>query len=108
MQHYTHVRNSTSRVVCSLLICVCPLELVFIGDWWSGSRVILYIDKDDFKKYWGKEHACCVMNHTYEIDWLIGWMLCDRLELLGVSLNHCCFLSNGRKKLERYSQIRLA
>lgn len=61
-------------------------ELVFMGDWWSSSEIVLYIDKEDFKKYWGKEHAYCVMNHTYEIDWLIGWMFCDRIRLLGVSL----------------------
>lgn len=62
------------------------LELVFLGDWWSGTTIHLYIDKDDFEKYYGKEHAYCVMNHTYEVDWLIGWMTCDRIHLLGVSL----------------------
>lgn len=45
----------------------------------------MYIDKDEFDKYYGKEHAYCVMNHTYEVDWLIGWMICDRIHLLGVS-----------------------
>lgn len=43
------------------------------------------MNKDDFEKYWGKEHAYCIMNHTYEIDWLIGWMICDKIHLLGVS-----------------------
>lgn len=57
-----------------------------MADWWSGSKLKLYIDKDDFKKYYGKEHGYCVMNHTYEIDWLIGWMLADRVRLLGVSM----------------------
>lgn len=60
-------------------------ELVFMGDWWSDSNVVLYIKREDFDKYWGKEHAYCVMNHTYEIDWLIGWMTCDRIRMLGVS-----------------------
>ncbi|KAK5645670.1 hypothetical protein RI129_004134 [Pyrocoelia pectoralis] len=58
-------------------------QLVFMGDWWAGSEILVYIDKDDYDKYWGKEHAYCVMNHTYEIDWLIGWMFCDRIRLLG-------------------------
>lgn len=57
-----------------------------MGDWWSDSKVLLYIDRKDFDKYWGKEHAYCVMNHTYEVDWLIGWMLTDRIKLLGVSI----------------------
>lgn len=60
-------------------------DLVFMADWWSGTRVKFYIDKDDYKKYYGKEHGYCIMNHTYEIDWLIGWMLADRVHLLGVS-----------------------
>lgn len=55
-----------------------------MADWWAGTRLILYIDKDDLKKYYGKEHGYCIMNHTYEIDWLIGWMLADRVHLLGV------------------------
>lgn len=25
------------------------------------------------------------MNHSYEIDWVVGWALCERLRLLGVS-----------------------
>jgi len=54
-----------------------------MGDWWSNSKIVLYIDKDEFKKYYGKEHAYCIMNHTYEIDWLIGWMTADRINLLG-------------------------
>ncbi|XP_044268403.1 1-acyl-sn-glycerol-3-phosphate acyltransferase delta-like [Tribolium madens] len=58
-------------------------QLVFLGDWWSGSRIIFYVDREDFDKYFGKEHSYCVMNHTYEIDWLVGWMICDRLHMLG-------------------------
>ncbi|XP_018577240.1 1-acyl-sn-glycerol-3-phosphate acyltransferase delta isoform X2 [Anoplophora glabripennis] len=65
------------------LCCTIYAQLVFLGDWWSGTRIFMYINKDEFDKYYGKEHAYCVMNHTYEIDWLIGWMICDRIHLLG-------------------------
>lgn len=58
-------------------------QLVFMGDWWSGTDIVLYIDRKEFDQYYGKEHAYCVMNHTYEIDWLLGWMITDRLHLLG-------------------------
>ncbi|CAH2010613.1 unnamed protein product [Acanthoscelides obtectus] len=74
---------------CQICLCMMNkyyflfLELVFLGDWWSGTNVIFYIDRNDFEKYWGKEHAYCVMNHTYEVDWLIGWMIADRNHLLG-------------------------
>lgn len=73
---------------CSLFNCLFHrsfLELVALGDWWSESRIIFYIDKEEFDKYYGKEHAYCIMNHTYEIDWLIGWMITERIHLLGVS-----------------------
>lgn len=59
-------------------------ELVFMAEWWAGSDLILYIDKEDFDKYFGNEHGYLLMNHSYETDWLIGWLLCDRVRLLGV------------------------
>ncbi|XP_032662990.1 1-acyl-sn-glycerol-3-phosphate acyltransferase gamma-like [Odontomachus brunneus] len=58
-------------------------QLVFMAEWWAGSDVILYIDKKDFDKYYGNEHGYLLMNHSYEADWLIGWLLCDRVRLLG-------------------------
>ncbi|XP_071455483.1 1-acyl-sn-glycerol-3-phosphate acyltransferase gamma-like isoform X2 [Hetaerina americana] len=58
-------------------------ELVFLCEWWSGSDIKLYINKEEFIKYYGKEHGYLVMNHTYEIDWMVGWMFCERIGVLG-------------------------
>lgn len=58
-------------------------ELVFMTEWWSGTDIILYIDKKEFDKYYGKEHGYLLVNHSYEIDWLMGWILCDRINMLG-------------------------
>lgn len=58
-------------------------QLVFMAEWWSNSDVILYIDKDDLEKYYGKEHGYLIMNHSYEVDWLLGWILCERVKILG-------------------------
>lgn len=77
------VNKRIYRKINYYLCCLIYSQLVFLGDWWSNSEIIFYIDRDDFDKYWGKEHAYCVMNHTYEIDWLIGWMICDRIFMLG-------------------------
>ena len=33
----------------------------------------------------GKEHSIVLMNHKYDIDWLMGWILSERLAMLGVS-----------------------
>ncbi|XP_012526817.1 1-acyl-sn-glycerol-3-phosphate acyltransferase gamma isoform X1 [Monomorium pharaonis] len=58
-------------------------QLVFMAEWWAGSDLVLYIDKEDFDKYFGNEHGYLLMNHSYETDWLIGFLLCERVRLLG-------------------------
>lgn len=58
-------------------------QLVSLGDWWSNTIIYIYIDREIFDKHFGKEHAYCIMNHTYEIDWLVGWMIAERVQLLG-------------------------
>lgn len=55
-------------------------------EWWAGGNVEVYIDKDEYEKYYGKEHAYLIMNHSYEVDWLVGWQFCDKIEVLGVSI----------------------
>lgn len=57
--------------------------MVFIADWWSNSKLYVYCDEEVRKKYLGKEHVLLMMNHTYDIDWLIGWMLCEKAGVLG-------------------------
>lgn len=58
-------------------------QLVFIAEWWGTTDLLIYIDKDDFDKYYGKEHGYLIMNHRYEVDWLVGWVLCERVRILG-------------------------
>lgn len=58
-------------------------EIVFIADWWSSSKLYIYIDDEVMQKYVGKEHVLLMMNHSYEIDWLIGWMFCEKSGVLG-------------------------
>ncbi|XP_055912231.1 1-acyl-sn-glycerol-3-phosphate acyltransferase gamma-like [Eupeodes corollae] len=57
-------------------------QLVFVAEWWANSRIEVWIDEKD-KKFAGKEHVLLVMNHTYEIDWLAGWMYADKCQVLG-------------------------
>jgi len=61
-------------------------EIVFLAEWWSGSKVILYADPEIVKTYFGKEHAQLLLNHCYEVDWLLGWLICDRVKILGVRI----------------------
>jgi lysophosphatidic acid acyltransferase/lysophosphatidylinositol acyltransferase len=72
-------------MICiGLYKCVIS-ELVFMAEWWASTDLIIYIDKEDLERYYGKEHGFLIMNHRYEVDWLMGWVLCDRVKILGVS-----------------------
>ncbi|XP_013188785.1 1-acyl-sn-glycerol-3-phosphate acyltransferase gamma [Amyelois transitella] len=58
-------------------------QLVFMSEWWSGTTMSIYIKKDEYEKFYGKEHGYLIMNHSYEIDWLMGWQFCDGIGVLG-------------------------
>ncbi|XP_018014674.1 1-acyl-sn-glycerol-3-phosphate acyltransferase delta [Hyalella azteca] len=59
-------------------------QILFLAEWWSGSEVRVYTDPED-RKLWGREHSLIIMNHTYEVDWLMGWMVADRCGVLGAA-----------------------
>lgn len=53
-------------------------------EWWSGTECTIYTDPRSSLHY-GKENAIVVLNHKFEIDFLCGWSLAERLGILGVS-----------------------
>jgi len=60
--------------------------LLFIAEWWSGSRITIYCDQEMIRRMDKKdaeENALIVMNHHYELDWLYCWMVGDRVGILG-------------------------
>ncbi|KAH8395207.1 hypothetical protein KR222_002381 [Zaprionus bogoriensis] len=57
-------------------------QLVAVVQWFGGSKLQLYIDPAD-AKFAGKEHGLMIMNHSYEIDWLMAWLILDHYQLLG-------------------------
>lgn len=59
-------------------------EIVFIGEWWSSSTCAILTDDETWSKM-GKEHAIVIMNHSFEVDWLMGWLVCEQSRLLAVS-----------------------
>lgn len=59
-------------------------EVVFLVEWWSGSRAVLHADPNVVENFMGKEHALLLLNHGCEVDWLMGWAVCDRVGVLGV------------------------
>ncbi|XP_013106571.2 1-acyl-sn-glycerol-3-phosphate acyltransferase delta [Stomoxys calcitrans] len=58
-------------------------QLTFVSDWFSNSKINVYMDAEDEKKYCGKENVLLIMNHSYEIDWLAGWMFTEKVGVLG-------------------------
>lgn len=54
--------------------------------WWAKTKMSVYIKKDEYDRYYGKEHGYLLMNHRFEIDWLMGWHFCDVIKVLGVSI----------------------
>lgn len=58
-------------------------QLIFVTDWYSNSTLKVYMDEDDENIYAGKENVLLMMNHAYEIDWLVGWMVAEKLKVLG-------------------------
>ncbi len=73
------------------LVWTIYAQILFVADWWSGSQVIIYSREEHLMDTLGKEHGLIVMNHHYELDWLYGWMMADRVRCLG----------NGRVFLKR-------
>lgn len=58
-------------------------EMVFVADWWAGTTYYFYCEEDVRKNYLGKEHSFLLMNHKYDIDWLMGWVLSESYGMLG-------------------------
>lgn len=57
-------------------------QVTFLAQWWSGSDFVLYINPEDLK-YLGREHALALLNHKYDIDWVITWLMSERFACLG-------------------------
>lgn len=58
------------------------LDAAFILDHWSNSEIILHCRREVFEQF-GKKHHLILLNHSYEIDWLITFGLLDKFYLLG-------------------------
>jgi len=57
-------------------------QLLFLVDWWSNSEVRMHVDPKVLEEI-GTENAIIIANHHFELDWLFGWMVADRAQVLG-------------------------
>jgi hypothetical protein len=60
------------------------LELTFLYSWWSYSDINVYADPKDLECL-KHEYALNLVNHRYEIDWLVGMVAAQKLGLIGVN-----------------------
>ena len=67
-------------------LCYCYFCLIPFGvENWGGYTIRVFADEvifDNFKKDPDKNRLV-VMNHTGEVDWMIGWSVIERVGLLG-------------------------
>ena len=59
-------------------------ELTFLYSWWAKSEITIYADPKDLELL-KHEYALNLVNHRYEIDWLVGMVAAQKLGLLGVT-----------------------
>ena len=76
-------REYADVIVALSRISFCSVELTCLYSWWSNSSVTLYGDPEDVRLL-QNEYAMVLVNHRYEIDWLTGMVISQRLGLLGV------------------------
>jgi len=70
------------RKINYYLVWMIYAQLLFLVDWWSNSEVRMYVDPKVLAEI-GHENAVIIANHHFELDWLFGWMVADRAQVLG-------------------------
>ena len=60
--------------------------LPWVLESWAEYDIQVFGIEADILGYTNKEHALCLLNHRGDLDWMIGWVISDRLGVLGVSI----------------------
>eukprot|EP00250_Pteridium_aquilinum_P006111 c16092_g2_i1 orf=3-614(-) len=74
--------RSTYRRVNIFLMELLWSELVWLMDWWGKVEIRAYVDDETWRQM-GEEHALIISNHRSDLDWLVGWVLAQRVGCLG-------------------------
>jgi lysophosphatidic acid acyltransferase/lysophosphatidylinositol acyltransferase len=54
-------------------------------EWHAGFTIEIRADSQDTLDRIGKESAIVLANHSSDIDWLLGWVVAHKVNILGVS-----------------------
>lgn len=72
------------RKINYYLIYFSWIQILSVYEWRSNSSVKMYGSEESLQKF-GKEHCIVVMNHKYDIDWLVCWFVTNHLRMMGNS-----------------------
>lgn len=61
-------------------------EIVSLGQFWSNSRIRVFMEDEDSVRTFGTEHGITIMNHSYETDFVFCWMVVDSIDILPVRI----------------------
>eukprot|EP00123_Amoebidium_parasiticum_P019965 comp39485_c0_seq1/m.47380 comp39485_c0_seq1/g.47380 ORF comp39485_c0_seq1/g.47380 comp39485_c0_seq1/m.47380 type:complete len:384 (-) comp39485_c0_seq1:126-1277(-) len=70
------------RTINAQLVTLNWSLFVWLADWYAGLKLRLFGDPKAWEMV-GKDRALCLVNHTSDIDWLMGWMIAERFHMLG-------------------------
>ena len=59
------------------------VELTSLGQWWAGGEFHIHVDPET-RKHFAKESLIVILNHRYEIDWMMACILAQRYGVVGV------------------------
>lgn len=79
-----HPNRNLYRKINYYLIYFSWTQILAVYEWRSNSDCKLYGDEVSIREF-GKEHNIIVMNHKYDIDWVVCWFITNHLKMLANS-----------------------
>jgi 1-acyl-sn-glycerol-3-phosphate acyltransferase len=74
-----------------LLLCLIAV-LLWFAESWAVIKMHFYGDEQTLKQL-GKKRAVALSTHGSDVDWLLGWLIADKANCLGVRINTDCLIS---------------
>ena len=71
-----------------MCVCVSNPVVPWALESWANYKIEAYTDDtipDVNAQIANREHAIVTMNHPGDLDWMVGWVLINRVGMLGVS-----------------------
>ena len=63
------------------------LVTVFVAEHHANVNLRVFAESLEDAARLGKEKAIILLNHSSDVDWLIGWILAEKVNMLGVCVS---------------------